>query len=124
MSRPDPLTMTLDELRDFCAHRDNWAPFVPDEFGEVYWHKYGDNCDPMNGVPHPFDATLDGAHSAMPEGWTWFRVGKFSEVTAWHGLSDDRKTDIEIPDTGDPKTDLYRLAVACCMAEDQRKETP
>ena len=133
MSRPDPLTMTLDELRDWM--RDTYC-----EVRAWYWCRKSDGKYVANATNHPYPPTLDGAHAAMPEGvrwersccptlrrWEWRAYVQVSwqdstgSYTEWKPVHFNGWP-LAIPDSNDPKTDLYRLAVACCMAEDERRD--
>lgn len=145
MSHPDPLTMTLDELTNWFAIRKGWCRCKY----ALGWHR-GRNGKPgkcdcnliaASLVPtHDVLPTLDGASAAMPEGvrwerslcptlhrWEWRAYVQVSEqdstgiYTLWRPVHFNGWP-IAIPDTNDPKTDLYRLAVACCMAEDERRD--
>ena len=129
MNRDQALTATLDELRDARAEMDGWKkPGTPWIGGTNYMHD--DVCEQivrsawwrlMRGgdidrkIYHPYPPTLDGADSAMPEGYEWERTP--FEWWAWkHGSRMDGPA-AKIDDTGNKTADLYRLAVLCCLAE-------
>lgn len=60
--------MTLDELRDWHDNRIG-LKWVDEGDGHGEWH------DADGNVCWPFPPTLDGAASAMPEGWKLRRLG-------------------------------------------------
>ena len=112
--RATPQPPTLDELRDWHAKRAGWVyePEQTDGMGHCcsYWWKY--TISPKHGgrtysPTHPFPATLDGAASAMLEGWGWWKG-----VDRWRAIVAAREYEIGVcvDDTGNKVYDLYLLA--------------
>ena len=112
--------MTLEQLRNWHAKRIG-AYFSMDlDMGPIGW------CDKDgNLIDDPFPPTLDGAASAMPEGWTWER----RDGSYWARPIQQRRTPtlrarvewtVRIDDTCVEITDRYRLAA---MAREQKGTT-
>jgi hypothetical protein len=116
----NPNTMTLDELRDWCAVDAGWRKHT------LYWHPF--NVPGMEAARnvcylHPFPKTLDGAARALPEGWKWEKRTHLKVGAEWNQLWWAECGSIDVGpfrDTGDEILDRYRLAVACRKAEHER----
>ena len=113
-----PNEMTAEECADWCANDDGWYPLAP---CRILW-VHGTPEDHDVTGEHPYPLTLDGAASAMPEGWSWWvnftqlDVPFIAAAIEWvtvHGEIEVRATD-EI-------TARYRLAVSCRMALKESK---
>lgn len=123
-SRMNPHTATLYELRDWLAKEDGWVYLDR----KIAWRKKSMMHDPCSNWGHPYPPTLDGAASAMPEGWWWQRdqgtepnpQGLLLKWVACQ-IGSDRWKIVETRDTGDEITDRYRLAALCVMAEKESK---
>lgn len=109
MTTPQP--PTLDELRDWHAKRAGWVSephWLADEDDETLsWWKY--TISKQHGGrtyhrDHPFPSTLDGAASAMPEGWlVTCTKNNWSAWSFRHGP-------VDVLRTADEKYDRYLLA--------------
>lgn len=106
------ISMTTDELRDWHAREGQRQTRGRDT--EVWTDGECRIADQL-GI-HPYPPTLDGAASAMPEGWVWVREYSTSEdnydmgfVLTWsaYGPHDEW---VKIDDTGDEIHDRYLLA--------------
>lgn len=117
----NPHTATLDELRDWLATDSGYKKLTMD--GWLHPQQY-----PIVVAGHPYPRTLDGAASAMPEGWWWQRdqgtepnpQGLLLKWVACQ-IGSDRWKIVETRDTGDEITDRYRLAALCRIAEKENK---
>ena len=96
--------MTLQQIRDWHATQDGWEmvrgcwKLFDADTREIYWN-----------VNHPYPATLDGAASAMPQGWkTLMNRHPMEQRPHWIAESVDRK--ITILSTDDEIFDRYLLA--------------
>ena len=108
---------SLNVLRDWLAQDDGWKPVV--NFDTERWVRAGER--PI--FSHPYPATIDGASSAMPEGWTWQRVLHRLNLEWWaqhfdyhHAFRGRSELSISILDSGDEILDRYRLAVLARLA--------
>lgn len=110
----NPTTMTLDELRDWCAVDDGWE--FRSSFGNHWWVRVADGGMDETSEHHPYPATIDGAARALPEGWWWSRCETEEHGKWWYAGRHKGFASVDIPDTGDEILDRYRLAVACRMA--------
>ena len=123
----NPHTATLDELRDWLATEDGWSLRKYGR-GQMWYPKGWPDCHELLHNEHPISPTLDGAASAMPEGWWWQRdlgtepnpQGLLLKWVACQ-IGSDRWKIVETRDTGDEITDRYRLAALCVMAEKESK---
>lgn len=77
---------------------------------------------------HPIPDTADAALACFPEGWVWGRMLYNTGGKYWYAYGPEYEADgeddyhrIEIPDTGNIKTDLFTLALKCVQAEKERK---
>lgn len=113
-------TASNKELRDWLLTRLGWT-FDADQF--EYW-KY--TISPEHGgrtwMACPMPNTLDAANAAMPEGWDWIRTLPEDEPMGWEafGRVDGKWLSVEVPDTGDKRTDLFRLAALAHQAMDTK----
>jgi len=108
--------MTTEELQDWHARHDGWM------FGKTrtctfdHWHNADGepHLDAESEYVHPYPPTLDGAASAMPEGWQWTRTWRntaaFSSksVLVWSAWTTGKSC--EVFDTKDEIHDRYLLA--------------
>jgi hypothetical protein len=106
------MTMTLDELRDAHAKRD-------DRFKHWPHLRFLDQIG-----AHPVPATLDAIAGLMPPGWWWTREGGSTPnpnglLLKWAAcqVGHDRWGVVTTPDTGDELTDRARLAWLAWEAE-------
>lgn len=122
-----PREMTTDQIRDRLAILDGYTR-------EEIPRPDGNGTQTMYGEPTPSGAgtalysldflypdTLDGAHAAMPPGTRWGRtycdILHEWEYNLWREgfgpIADEQwvKREIFTPDTGDPRHDLYLLAL-------------
>jgi len=139
----DPLTATLDELRDWFAERDGWnrpdaAPdptryslveAAGDSLVRGRWWRRDKTGKYRTQFDHPYPPTRDGAAGAMPEGWFWTRDGAavshrpdglLLKWTACQRGADNWRV-VENPDTGNEIDDRYRLAALACLAMDAKE---
>lgn len=99
--------MITEELRDWHAIQKGWK-----NLGGGYWTP--DKVPSYRLFSHPFPQTLDGAASAMPEGWQWTRTWRntaaFSSksVLTWSAWTTGKSC--EVFDTKDEIHDRYLLA--------------
>jgi hypothetical protein len=114
----NPHTATLTEIRDWLARSRKYTEHCrQDGYNSAwYWMKDGEE------VPHPFPPTLDGAASAMPEGWWWSRMVQIDLTHWWFAQDVNHRNTQFTPDTGDEITDRYRLAALCVQAEKENKQ--
>ena len=117
MNRDQALTATLDELRDALAEMDGWKFDPPEPCVPGGWWRWNAHPTLKSRTwckSHPHPPTLDGADSAMPEGYEWERTP--FEWLAWkHGSRVDGPA-AKVDDTGDKIADLYALGLACRKA--------
>jgi len=122
----NPQTMTLDEVRDALAVMDgynkwNVATTVDGvtNIGRETWHAPNqEGKTTINFGPHPYPATLDGAASALPKGWTWSKyVDDRENEDGWYAWRKTYRGVGHYPITGNEILDRYRLALACRIAE-------
>lgn len=120
-------TMTTAQLCDWHAERAGWK-YEPGVEGDPVWHKRDANWQRGHDHPdgsqyeHPFPPTLDGAASAMPEGWWWRRSDLSWGETWWlAGPPTVELYTVKIPDTNDEPRDRYLLAALAVMKEDENK---
>lgn len=121
-SRTNLQTMTPDQRRDWLAEQAGWKYEYTDHPGYFHWNKPGAGTD-----DHPFPATIDGAASALPEGWVWGRGRQASFVGdryEWHWWAECNKSHyaVSTPDTGDEITDRYLLAALAVQAAMEAKK--
>ncbi|MFN7302537.1 MAG: hypothetical protein ACK5U7_13780 [Bacteroidota bacterium] len=122
-------TMTTAQLCDWHAERAGWK-YEPGVEGDPVWHKRDANWQRGHDHPdgsqyeHPFPPTLDGAASAMPEGWWWTRDGGPTPnpqglLLKWSAMQigANRWGVVTVPDTGDETRDRYLLAAEAVMKE-------
>ena len=107
-----PQSPTLDELRDWHYRRkalaDIGKPFSEMPWAEQHWDTdFMRRVDSKPWLLHPFPATLDGAASAMPEGWDWWR-GEEGWIAIGHNSNDVLA--VYVDDTGNEIYDRYLLA--------------
>ena len=112
--------MTTDELRDWHAREAGWENH-PDDGWCHPDHEY------ILDRPHPYQPTIDGAASAMPEGWRWGRGCRTRDhlIGCWYAsrsLTCDQMAtmrhheitnalaQVHCLDTGDEIHDRYLLA--------------
>lgn len=114
MSKIEPNTMTLYEIRDWLAERKGWKL---DVLGAWYMDLPDGN---RRYSMHPIPPTLDAAAAAMPEGWEWEmhnrNVGGAVTIRA---IPPTGYWDRAIKASGD--TELlarFRLAMLCILAEE------
>jgi hypothetical protein len=74
----------------------------------------GENC-------HPFPATLDGAASAMPEGWWWHKYHQTPRGLEYSAGRKGEKGYTFAPDTGNEINDRHLLAALAVQAEMETK---
>jgi hypothetical protein len=142
MNNPD--TMTLTEMRDWHVKENGWH-YEPNDLGymssqtEPAWWKYTISKEHGGRTwskTHPFPATLDGADSAMPNGyraerkwcdimhrWEWAAWKPNPDPTGrpWTVVHDSYGVPVYIADTGDEITDRYRLGMKAKLAEKETK---
>lgn len=116
----NPQTMTCEECRDELARRKGWRIFTMPSGVKLYLAPgKPDDADCQTDCPYP--PTLDGAAGAVPEGWNWYRQIGPQDVY-WEGRNDTyhhilrSRLRVVVTDTGNPITDLYRLALLCVIA--------
>lgn len=116
-----------DDVRDELARRKGWnkpGTFPASTGNELLdalnrtiargcWWKVSANGTLEHTHTHPFPATLDGADSAVPDGYYWTR-----SAYSWFGSKIPFGAEVHIPDTGDKVADLYRVALACAVEQD------
>lgn len=129
----NPHTATLDEIRDWLAREDGYG--LPGDRGVIYdgtsvtlakFHKKEHNGRIVLCDEHPHPPTLDGAASAMPEGWSIKIVTHNGncQATAWPSRL-DRLPSVHSPYNPmvrfhEASTEIearYRLAALCRLAE-------
>lgn len=127
---PDPNTMTIDECRDWLIKRAGWAKITDGNSGRWFWH--------IPGVPtaldyyeSPIPETLDAAAEAMPDGWSIKVVSHRgnTQATAWPSRLDKLPAvvtfsydqTVKFIEANSEILARFRLAVACCMADDAAK---
>ena len=108
--------MTTDQIRDELARRAGWE--FRSAFGNHWWRRVADGGDHEDSDDHPFPPTLDGAASAMPEGWWWSRYETVADGGKWCAGPRGGLASVCVYDTGDPVHDLYALALACVRAKE------
>lgn len=111
----NPHSATLDEIRDWLAREDGWV-----WEGGCKWTNSRKSGINSTIYQHPYPPTLDGAASAMPKGWTWFREAFRINGIVWSAHKP--MTSVRVNDTGDEIAARYRLAMLARMAEDEAKE--
>lgn len=117
----NPQTMTCDECRDELARRAGWKHITEptDEWDAdtrsmtMYPEHWIRESTHDVAYCHPYPPTLDGADSAVPDGYYWTR-----SAYSWFGSKIPFGAEVHIPDTGDKVADLYRVALACAVEQD------
>lgn len=103
--------MTTDELRDWHAREDGWLFGKTETCTFDHWHNADGEpyLDAESEYVHPYPPTLDGAASAMPEGWTWMCQG-----TRWFAWPETNggfvRAEVGVARTNDEIHDRYLLA--------------
>lgn len=119
----DPTTATLDECRDWLAIHKRPGGHRYDEFTKTHFWKKRISNDWTR--EHPIPETLDAAAEAMPSGW-WWEVWVDSlpgvQVKAIPLPPNIDQPHIYIDQSETEILARFRLAVACCQADDERKE--
>ncbi len=122
----NPNLMSLDECRDWLARDDGWTNNTRSDYNS--WEhtdgrSIGAFAGPGDEDDHPYQATLDAAAAAMPEGWDWQRGDFDGYPDHWRAWHPKRSGFIYVPDTSpsgyslkSETVDRFRLAVACRMA--------
>lgn len=117
--RATPQPPTLDELRDWHAEQAGWK-----NQGRCKWYNSRKDGIAATIYDHPFPPTLDGAASAMPEGWWWTRDGGPTPnpqglLLKWSAMQigANRWGVVTVPDTGNEVYDRYLLAQRAHEAE-------
>ena len=96
--------MTTQQVRDELAKMMGWM--LTREGGDTWRHK-----DPTRPWSlHPIPDTIESALACLPEGLSWRRYGGVFYAF------DDGGDEIEVPDTGNVKADLFNLALAAQKA--------
>ncbi len=120
--------LTPDQVRDWLAEQRGWKyePSQIDGMGHQkdYWWKY--TISPEHGgrtynYGHPFPATLDGAASAMPEGWWWHKYHQTPRGLEYSAGRKGEKGYTFAPDTGNEINDRHLLAALAVQAEMETK---
>ena len=102
----NPNTMTLDELRDWCARDGGWMCSTRG----LWWRRGGEPC-----TGHPYPPTLDGAASAMPKGWKICTL--YQRETGWMCfVMLNAKTACDVMDQPSEIHARYLVAVLARMA--------
>lgn len=100
----DSCTHTTDELRDWHATQDGW------EMIRGSWARTRlDKPQKEWNVNHPYPATLDGAASAMPQGWHYLKTRSPMAQRAYCFAENDIAK-VTIISTDDEIHDRYLLA--------------
>ena len=116
------MTRELDEIRDEVARLHGWAQYpFKDEQGISHpsaklWEMQARNGNPRRqSIKHPFPATLDGAASAMPEGFWWVKHRNTNRVhcPCYKVYDSKRKNKMVgiVEDSGNEIQDRYALAL-------------
>jgi len=139
---PDPNTMTIDECRDWLMLRkpgirvNRGAEIGPNGKPCDVWETgEGDEWLPFrsfSGWPvHPIEDTLDAAAAALPDGCSIKVVSHRgnTQATAWPSRLDKLPAvvtfsydqTVKFIEANSEILARFRLAVACCMADDAAK---
>ena len=120
--------MTTDELTDWHAKREGWRFLtVEDDRANAddpigikvdSWVRKGASYFPEVRTYFPFPATIDGAASAMPPGWGWWRVS-----AEWVAQAASTPF-VRVTDTGDETHDRYLLAKLAWEANFPEQTSP
>ena len=116
--------MTTDELTDWHAKREGWRFLTVEEdrantddpigIKVDSWVRKGASYFPEVRTYFPFPETIDGAASAMPPGWVWWKTVTLTEVEAgfemFYRAASPTQPTIQHKATGDEIHDRYLLA--------------
>jgi len=104
--------MTTDELRDWHARRKYLAdmPGLSQQCRDGWTAKHFRMVD--DNELHPFPSTLDGAASAMPTGWEYWKIidDTATGFTTWYWAGHPVYQTVKQLATGDEVHDRYALA--------------
>jgi hypothetical protein len=117
----NPDTMTLAEMADWCMHDDGWRhkPAGGNSYkGLETWNRFEGERHVAETYVHPFSPTLDGAASALPEGWKLFALEDVGPISGWSSsaVRHTGKTRQVFAHGKDEITTRYRLAVKARLA--------
>ena len=110
--------MTTEELQEWHAVRAGWvckcrAHYGKDMYHEERWdHPQGTWQTELMPGEHPFPATIDGAASAMPPGWEYWKIidDTATGFTTWYWAGHPVYQTVKQLATGDEVHDRYALA--------------
>jgi hypothetical protein len=124
----DPHTMPLDAIRDWHYRRKALAE-LGKPLSEMTWalqffdyrhcrrlDKHGKK-NKQSGLSHPFPATLDGAASALPEGWWWHKYHETPRGLEYCAGRTGEGGTTFVTDTGDMIRDLFTLGMLAKLKE-------